>query len=353
MTANYDISILFSKKDGAKLAHQINDYLNHKGLRVFSFALHNRVMLGEKDRVILSNSANYIFIASPVIFHLCQEIDSVKSVVEMVLSEYEKAPDECSFLSVNPIGVEFPLAEQLPESIRNLTILNRTFLSGKKLTSAELVTMFDHIVTPNHRSVWYTVERNSASKKMNLPSELQQAFADGIPRENYLLIGGNPDKIISSICYLAFSGQVYHTDSIVPVTIDMSNVPIRYGIWYADGLSHVILYEICRQLRCEEQHFPEDASFVSHVNEMETLLAESDSQPEYVLLIKGLDKLSDKPPKNSPEEGNASIKQMVIDEILTILEEYENVRVMVFSKENIEKFTKGSTLYTLHTIQIK
>ena len=72
-----------------------------------------------------------------------------------------------------------------------------------------------------------------------------------------------------------------------------------------------------------------------------------------VLLIKGLDKLSDKPPKNSPEEGNASIKQMVIDEILTILEEYENVRVMVFSKENIEKFTKGSTLYTLHTIQIK
>ena len=77
MTTNYDITILFSKKDGAKLAHQINDYLNHKGLRVFSFALHNRVMLGEKDRVILSNSANYIFIASPVIFHLCQEIDSV------------------------------------------------------------------------------------------------------------------------------------------------------------------------------------------------------------------------------------------------------------------------------------
>ena len=87
MMTNYDLTILFSKKDGAKLAHQINHFLSHKGLRVFSFALHNRVMLGEKDRVILSNSANYIFIASPDIFHLCQKNDSVKSVVEMVLSK--------------------------------------------------------------------------------------------------------------------------------------------------------------------------------------------------------------------------------------------------------------------------
>lgn len=341
----YDAAILFSSKDGKEIALQIVRYLKKKHWHVFEVGIYdNDNNLSKEFRYHLSHAAHYFFIATPDAFRICKEGSAMTEGIRLLLECYEYAENQSFLMPIDLIGKDFPQADELPKSIRNITLPNRIDVSGKTLTNADLESLYYTLTTPNHRNLWYAAKRNAFCHKFDLPDRIQAIITNDVQKENIHIIGGKPEKIIANVFSKAFENSYYNRKSIVPLYTDLSKLPKENGRWYANGISHAILYEITRQLCCEDKFFPNDLQFATRAENVEKLFEECEEKPEYLLMLAGIDFLS----KGSETE----IKDLVTQEILTMLEEYENMRIMLFSKGIIDGIPQSSPRYTLNTVQV-
>lgn len=326
MSETYDVYVIYSRKDGRRTAAKLRKYLVCKGLRVCC----------SHDKEALTLAGAYVFISSPDFFRQLSASGGLHDEMIAALAEYEKDSENCPLLPVMTAGTVFPEQAQLPEDVCSITLSNRVISPRRRLTEAELARVYDRITTPTHRSLWYCSQR--ASESMKVPKKRSAAE---LPSDNLMLVSKNAGSVLSSVMYAAYDEKTYSPDVIVPIFVDLSDIPKKYDERYANGVSSAIVRKISLMLRgCE---FDDDIAMLTE------LFSNDTATPQYLLLISGIDTLAGKPPKHSPNGFDSTIKEMLVDEVKTILEECNNVRVMIACKAPVEGLEIDSPLYSIRT----
>ena len=130
----------------------------------------------------------------------------------------------------------------------------------------------------------------------------------------------------------------------IPVFVELSGAPDTYGRLYENGFSSFIRRSIYRQIRADRTVKQISGAQVRDIDEtfrlspdvavdpVTDLLSQETPAPEYLLLLDGLNEVSN----TVLEETDRSVYAMIVREIGLLLEKCPNVRVVLTSRSDAE-----------------
>lgn len=376
----YDVFISYRRSDGYEIAENIYEYLTKKGLRVF-WDKHEMIDGHYFDTQIKTNlcrTPNVVLIATKDVFSFRPDKDWVRSEIAIALEEYEKATEERTITVIQTNDCVFPEEKDLPEKIKNITKENRISYSDDNA--------FDRVFKAvtnvgSRRNLWHAAHRwlevskqpgarfarldikngimpNTSkqkstsqelpihvdtSKDSSHPKPLFQAMAE-IDGPVYLIGEGGIGKTTALIHILneAYMNKEYTKTAQIPIFVELSFAPDTFGPIYKNGKSSFIRRSIYRQLRMDKTarqigtakfeemdtvfDLPEDVA----VNPLNDIFTKQTLEPEYILLLDGLNEVS----QTFIDETGSTVVQMIQKEIMFLLEDCPNVRVILTSRSD-------------------
>lgn len=376
----YDVFISYRRSDGYEIAENIYEYLTKKGLRVF-WDKHEMIdghYFDTQIKINLCRTPNVVLIATNDVFSFQPDEDWVRAEIGIAVEEYEKAMEERTITVIQTNDCVFPEEKDLPEEIKNITKPERISYSDDNA--------FDRVfkaVTTNvsRRNLWHAAHRwlevskqpgarfarldikngimpNTSkeksttqelpihvdtSKDSSHPKPLFQAMEE-IDGPVYLIGEGGIGKTTALIHILneAYMNKEYTKTAQIPIFVELSFAPDTFGPIYKNGKSSFIRRSIYRQLRMDKTarqigtakfeemdtvfDLPEDVA----VNPLNDIFTKQTLEPEYILLLDGLNEVS----QTFIGETGITVVQMIQKEIMFLLEDCPNVRVILTSRSD-------------------
>lgn len=359
------------------------------------------------------NTPNYVLIATQNVFsHGKEERDWVWKEIETALDEYKKNPFERTLTVLVPHGVEIPTWESLPKEIRDIADVQRIgertdtiSLSFEHDWSKEFHRVFIAVTELNRRNLWYAAHRwykNSREKggrfsslcidETIMPGTLKKHTRKELPicvfPENqndksipllealsstnghlYLIGQGGIGKT-TALMYImkqAYDEKSYKDNTQIPIFVELSHAPdSASGQIYANGKSTFIRRSIFRQVRAERSFQIMGDSEVETLTDLfglpydfavrpiVDLLRHNSPAPEYLLLLDGLNEVSTQTIEAELNDGGktkATVYEMIRGEILWIIENCPNVRIILTSRSDESLISESITKLYLSEIE--
>lgn len=376
----YDVFISYRRSDGYEIAENLYNFLTNKGLRVFwdKKKMIDGHYFDTQIKTNLCRTPNVVLIATKDVFSFRPDKDWVRSEIAIALEEYEKATEERTITVIQTNDCVFPEEKDLPEKIKNITKENRISYSDDNA--------FDRVFKAvtnvgSRRNLWHAAHRwlevskqpgarfarldikngimpNTSkqkstsqelpihvdtSKDSSHPKPLFQAMAE-IDGPVYLIGEGGIGKTTALIHILneAYMNKEYTKTAQIPIFVELSFAPDTFGPIYKNGKSSFIRRSIYRQLRMDKTarqigtakfeemdtvfDLPEDVA----VNPLNDIFTKQTLEPEYILLLDGLNEVS----QTFIDETGITVVQMIQKEIMFLLEDCPNVRVILTSRSD-------------------
>lgn len=375
----YDVFISYRRSDGYEIAENIYEYLTKKGLRVF-WDKHEMIdghYFDTQIKINLCRTPNVVLIATNDVFSFQPDEDWVRVEIGIAVKEYEKAMEERTITVIQTNDCVFPEEKDLPEEIKNITKANRISYSDDNAFDR----VFKAVTNVSRRNLWHAAHRwlevskqpgarfarldikngimpNTSkqksttqelpihvdtSKDSSHPKPLFQAMAE-IDGPVYLIGEGGIGKTTALIHILneAYMNKEYTKTAQIPIFVELSFAPDTFGPIYKNGKSSFIRRSIYRQLRMDKTarqigtakfeemdtvfDLPEDVA----VNPLNDIFTKQTLEPEYILLLDGLNEVS----QTLIDETGLTVVQMIQKEIMFLLEDCPNVRVILTSRSD-------------------
>lgn len=358
------------------------------------------------------NTPNYVLIATQNVFtHGKEERDWVWKEIETALDEYKNNPFERTLTVLVPQGVEIPAWETLPKEIRDIADVQRIgertdtiSLSHGHDWNKEFHRVFIAVTKLNRRNLWYAAhrwykknhedgERFSSlridetimpdifkkSTRLELPirvfenqNDKPMPLLDALASTDghlYLIGQGGIGKT-TALMYImkqAYDGKSYGDNTQIPIFVELSHAPdSASGQIYANGKSTFIRRSIFRQVRSEHSFQILKDSEVETLSDLfglpydfavrpiVDLLRRNSPAPEYILLLDGLNEVSTQTIETELNDGGktkATVYEMIRGEILWIIENCPNVRIVLTSRSDESLISEDITRLYLSEIE--
>ncbi len=375
----YDVFISYRRSDGYEIAENLYNFLTNKGLRVFwdKKKMIDGHYFDTQIKTNLCRTPNVVLIATKDVFSFRPDKDWVRSEIAIALEEYEKATEERTITVIQTNDCVFPEEKDLPEKIKNITKENRISYSDDNAFDR----VFKGVTNASRRNLWHAAHRwlevskqpgarfarldikngimpNTSkqkstsqelpihvdtSKDSSHPKPLFQAMAE-IDGPVYLIGEGGIGKTTALIHIMnkAYLNKEYTKTAQIPIFVELSFAPDTFGPIYKNGKSSFIRRSIYRQLRMDKTarqigtakfeemdtvfDLPEDVA----VNPLNDIFTKQTPEPEYILLLDGLNEVS----STFIDETGLTVVQMIQKEIMFLLEDCPNVRVILTSRSD-------------------
>lgn len=358
------------------------------------------------------NTPNYVLIATQNVFtHGKEERDWVWKEIETALDEYKNNPFERTLTVLVPQGAEIPAWETLPKEIRDIADVQRIgertdtiSLSLGHDWNKEFHRVFIAVTKLNRRNLWYAAhrwykknhedgERFSSlrideaimpdtfkkSTRLELPvcvfenqNDKPMPLLDALASTDghlYLIGQGGIGKT-TALMYImkqAYDGKSYGDNTQIPIFVELSHAPdSASGQIYANGKSTFIRRSIFRQVRSEHSFQILKDSEVETLSDLfglpydfavrpiVDLLRRNSPAPEYILLLDGLNEVSTQTIETELNDGGktkATVYEMIRGEILWIIENCPNVRIVLTSRSDESLISEDITRLYLSEIE--
>lgn len=387
----YDVFLSYRRSDGTDLAQKTYDYLTSKGLRVF---FDKEKMIDGKyfsNQIInnIINTPNYILIATSDVFKFRKGEDWVRKEIQLALDQYDMEQSARTFNVIIPNGSYFPSTTELPKKLKKLGKLNQIRLLEKLPNNDEFYRILKAISDVNARNLWNGIHRwfeNTRNKegrfeKLHIYESLlpyaktfKNSFQHEFPiqvyqekkhssnpnkkneeipllnvlantKEHLYLIGQGGIGKTTALFYIiseAYKNKRYNESVQIPIFIELSRAPDTYSIIYDSCKSTFIRRTVYQRILANKsdnhvsscsQSFLDRAFIIEPeiaVYPIDDLFTYKNDTPKYCLLLDGLNEAS----RTIIKETGLSVIQMLIQEILWILENCPNVRVLLTSRTN-------------------
>lgn len=389
--AVYDVFLSYRRSDGSNLAKDLYQKLQRAGLRVFfdQSEMVDGHYFNTQISAALKQAPNYLLVATPEVFPFrdeAQESDWVKKEIELAFEQYEQDQQNRSLNILMLPGTELPAESSLPESLKNLDFPNRINISWS-LQSSELQRILKAVCHVNRRNIWHAAHRwleeskqpghrfaslhvNESimpqakhhkedcqdqttfpihvSKEANDMQKQEIPLLDALRETSghlYLIGQGGIGKTtaLMHIMEATYHEKQYTETAQIPIFIELSRAPDTEGRLYDGITSTYIRRSVYQQIRKDlrvkqvphaavrqvEEVFNEDPSVAVEPVE-ELFLAKQDGQePEYLLLLDGLNEVS------HTEVNELPVISRIIQEIKWLMD-CPNVRVILTSRTDEE-----------------
>ncbi|MBQ3869460.1 MAG: TIR domain-containing protein, partial [Clostridia bacterium] len=375
----FDVFISYRRKDGGETARALFNYLKKRGLRPFLdiAGIPDGKYFNEVIADKLKAAPHYVLIGSADAFALREDEDWVREEMILATDEKEKNSDERTVTVIVPDGVTVPDTLNNEKADRILKAQRIPLRFGKDDADA-FERVFDVVTEVNRVNIWHAAHRwyeNSKQKggrfarldivetvipdvtkkyeKTEFPIDVKlgkegekKGLLDAIKEEKgdlYLIGQGGIGKTtaLMKIMENAYK-EPYTGDTQIPVFIELSFAPDSDGEGkvYENGRSTFIKRSVYKQIsdrRSQDQGAYDGAEEVAGVfgldpdiavKPIRDLFTKESPSPEYLLLLDGLNEVSDARIKN----GSDTVASLVVGEIKEIIEKCPNVRVILTSR---------------------
>lgn len=362
----FDVFISYRRADGAKNAELVCEYLRNMGLRVF---LDNKGGIEDghpfdiQIKKQLIATPHYVLIGSKEAFRFREGEDWVREEITLAVEHYRELGNRTITILL-PEGMDIPPKDTLPEELQKLLKFQIIPMAEPKALERVLTA----VTAVNHANLWHASHRWLENEKQPggrfcnlqvdeslLPSaalELPSNVVDGDcgiydlletvnceTRHIYLYGQGGMGKTTSLLKLMneAYEGKAYDEASVVPLFVELSAAPDTPGRLYQGGTSSFIRRSIYRQIRndksvkqvreaaVEELDSVFTQPYETVVAPLDQLLSQDSPNPQYLLLLDGLNELS----TVQIEEDGPTVAQMVQEEIRYLARNCSNVRLVL------------------------
>lgn len=375
----YDVFISYRRSDGYEIAENLYNFLTNKGLRVFwdKQKMIDGHYFDTQIKTNLCTTPNVVLIATKEVFPFQPDEDWVRAEIGIAVKEYDKATEERTITVIQTNDCVFPEEEDLPEEIKNITKPERIPYSDDNAFDR----VFKAVTNVSRRNLWHAAHRwlevskqlgarfarldiksgimpNTSKEKSTTqelpihvdtskdnshPRPLFQAMAE-IDGPVYLIGEGGIGKTtaLMHIMNEAYLNKEYTKTAQIPIFVELSFAPDTFGPIYKNGKSSFIRRSIYRQLRIDKTarqigaakfeemdtvfDLPEDVA----VNPLNDIFTKQTPEPEYILLLDGLNEVS----TTFIDKTGLTVVQMIHKEIIFLLEDCPNVRVILTSRSD-------------------
>lgn len=389
--AVYDVFLSYRRSDGSDLAKDLYQKLQRVGLRVFfdQSEMVDGHYFNTQISAALKQAPNYLLVATPEVFPFrdeAQESDWVKKEIELAFEQYEQDQQNRSLNILMLPETELPAKSSLPESLKNLDFPNRINISWS-LQSSELQRILKAVCHVNRRNIWHAAHRwleeskqpghrfaslhvNESimpqakhhkedrqdqttfpihvSKEANDMQKQEIPLLDALRETSghlYLIGQGGIGKTtaLMHIMEAAYHEKQYTKTTQIPIFIELSRAPDTEGRLYDGITSTYIRRSVYQQIRKDlrvkqvshsagreaEEVFDVDPSVAVEPVEKLFLAKQDVQEPEYLLLLDGLNEVS------HTEVNELPVISRIIQEIQWLMD-CPNVRVILTSRTNEE-----------------
>lgn len=381
----YDVFISYRRSDGSAAAESIAHYLRQMGLRVFFDRNEIKDSQDFKNRIetSLRQAPNYLLIASTTAFQFYTDReDWVRREMEIACENYDGNSGSGRVITVVvPGGAVVPEEKELPEAIRCLANPNQIVLEGQLPADEEKHRILKAVTMISRHNLWNAGCRwleeskkaggrfssldintylfpnasrreQTANRRRIFPifvqpplsaheksKPLMEALAENT--DHVCLIGqggiGKTTTLVHIMDEAYAQGRAYENARQIPLFVSLSAAPDTYGALYEGGRSTFICRSIYKQV-CEgrpaetgskrnaaglDEAFTIDRE--TAVEPVAELLSRQTGDPEYLLLLDGLNEVS----RKQIEEVDRSVIQMILGEINWLLAACPNVRLVI------------------------
>ena len=387
------------ENSGTAIAQALYRYLTERGLRVFFDVekMKDGHYFWPQIEEGIKVAPNYVLIGTTEAFRF-REVDEeneqkdyVKEEITLALSEYEKSAEERTVTVLVAPDAEIPEINDMPKAQRRITLAQRIIPEYGKAVAAVFPKVFNAVTQISRRNLWNAAQRwyeNSCSadgrfsslsidetimpftsenrphsdlpirvsseERNNAPKPLLEAL-NSTEGHLYLIGQGGIGKTtaLMHIMKQAYEKKEYATNAQIPIFVELSYAPdSASGQIYANGKSTFIRRAIFRQVRAERAFrifgdseietltdlfgLPYDLA----VRPIVDLLRQESPAPEYLLLLDGLNEVSTQTIETTLDDGGktkATVYDMIRGEILWLIENCPNVRIVLTSRSDESK----------------
>lgn len=394
-----------SENGGTAIAESLYRYLTEKGLRVFFDVekMKDGHYFWPQIEEGIKVAPNYVLIGTTEAFRFRdvdeenEQRDYVKEEITLALSEYEKSAEERTVTVLVAPDANIPEIKDMPPAQRRITLAQRIIPEYGKAVSAVFPKVFNAVTQISRRNLWNAAQRwyeNSCSadgrfsslsidetimpftsenrphsdlpirvsseERNNAPKPLLEAL-NSTEGHLYLIGQGGIGKTtaLMHIMKQAYDKKAYAENAQIPIFVELSYAPdSASGQIYANGKSTFIRRAIFRQVRAERAYrifgdseietltdlfgLPYDLA----VRPIVDLLRQESPAPEYLLLLDGLNEVSTQTIEATLDDGGktkATVYEMIRGEILWLIENCPNVRIVLTSRADESAISENIT----------